>query len=255
MLESSVLSRLAGADPAQTARCSGVLPHPVQGLLFDMGDVLCDATLWRRWLLQLLGRLGLHTHYRSFFYIWDHDYLVDVHCGQRVFGEAFSAFLLSAGLSRGQIDEVQAACKTRRDQWEATARLLPGVKSTLYRLHGQQLTLGVLSDSEHSGEVLASRLERLGLHGLFTAVVSSVDIGRTKPDPTCYQTALEAMRMDRDRVAYVGHDAEELAGAARFGLTTIAFNYDQESQADVYLHRFEGLLDLLPAPSSFAAAG
>lgn len=31
------------------------------GLLFDMGDVLYDATVWRRWLLQLLHKMGLHT--------------------------------------------------------------------------------------------------------------------------------------------------------------------------------------------------
>ena len=44
-------------------------PHfrNVRGLVFDMGDVLFDATVWRRWLLQQLQRMGLQAGYRSFF--------------------------------------------------------------------------------------------------------------------------------------------------------------------------------------------
>src|SRR3569623_1380083 len=78
-----------------------------------MGDVLYDATLWRRWLLRLLQRMGLHTQYRTFFKIWDVEFLNEVHCGRREYSEAFQAFLLSAGLSRGQIDEVEAARQAR----------------------------------------------------------------------------------------------------------------------------------------------
>src|SRR5687768_3292479 len=79
-------------------------PHPragherlrgVRGLLFDMGDVLYDATLWRRWLLQILARMGVHATYRDFYRVWDHDYLRAVHRGERDYHEAFSAFLQS----------------------------------------------------------------------------------------------------------------------------------------------------------------
>jgi HAD superfamily hydrolase (TIGR01509 family) len=231
------------------------LARPVQGLLFDMGDVLYDATLWRRWLLQLLTRLGLHTNYRSFFYLWDHEYVADVYRGRRDFCEAFQTFLLAAGLSRGQIDEVHAACKARRCQWEATARPLPGVKATLPKLRAAGLTLGVLSDSEHPGPELAGQLDRMGMAGMFAAVVSSRDLGRTKPEAHCYESALAAMRLDARQTAFVGHDAEELAGAARAGMQTIAFNFDQEALADVYLTRFDELVDVVLAPALLAAAG
>jgi len=227
----------------------------VSGLLFDMGDVLYDTTIWRRWLLQMLARLGLHTNYRSFFCIWDRDFLDDVHRGRREFSEAFRAFLRSAGLSGGQIDEVEAACRARRSQWEETARLLPGVRATLTRLHAAGYVLGVLSDSEHPAALLREQLQRLGLGGLFTAVVSSIDLGRVKPDPICYSTALRAMGLDADDVAFVGHDTEELAGAARMGIRTIAFNFAPDARADVFLARFEELLDLVGVPPSQAAAG
>jgi HAD superfamily hydrolase (TIGR01509 family) len=220
-----------------------------------MGDVLYDDTLWRRWLLQVLARLGLHTNYRSFYYLWDHDYLVDVHCGRRSFYDAFGSFLLAAGLSPAQIDEVQAACKARRDDWQSGARPMPGVKSTLARLREAGIVLAVLADADCPGEVLQARLDGLGLEGLFSAVVSSIDARCTKPDPQSYRTALAAMRLAAHDVAFVGHDAEELAGAARAGMQTIAFNFQHHAEADVFIGHFSELLKLLLARPSRAVAG
>jgi len=231
------------------------LARPVRGLLFDTGDVLYDATVWRRWLLQLLRRIGLHTNYRSFYHIWDHDFLADVHRGKRSFCEAFEAFLFSAGVSRSQIVEIEAACKARRNQWEATARPLPGVKTTLARLQAAGVAMGALCDSEYPAAVLRERFERLGLSHFFPVVISSIDLGRIKPEAVCYETALRAMRLDASDVAFVGHDTAELAGAARVGMQTIAFNFDHDAQADVFLARFEELVDLVAPPFRFAAAG
>ena len=231
------------------------LKRPISGLVFDTCDVLYDATVWRRWLLQLLGRLGLHTNYKSFFRLWDHDFLADVHRGRREFREAFQAFLLSVGLSRGQIDEVEAACQARRRECEATARSLPGVKATLAKLRGAGVLLAALGDSEHPAAVLAEQLDRLGLDGLFTVVVSSINLARTKPDPVCYRTALEGMRLRAEEAAFVGHDSEELAGAAEVGMQTIAFNYDGDAEADVFLTCFGELLEVVVTRPPYAEAG
>jgi len=215
---------------------------PVQGLLFDMGDVLYDATVWRRWLLQLLHRMGLHTRYRSFFKIWDCDFLNDVHCGRREYREAFQAFLMAAGLTRGQIDEVEAASQARKRELEGKVRPFPGVCRVLGRLHSAGIVLGVLSDSECTAESLRARLASLGIGQYLAAVVSSIDLQRTKPDPVCYRTALAAMGLSAEQTAFVGHDAEELAGARASGLRTLAFNFDAGAVADRYLARFEELL-------------
>ena len=88
---------------------SGGLPGPVRGVLLDTCNVLYDDTVWRRWVLQLLTHLGLSTSYRCFFHVWERDFLGEVHCGRRDFWEAFEAFLRAVGLSRGQIEEVEAA--------------------------------------------------------------------------------------------------------------------------------------------------
>jgi HAD superfamily hydrolase (TIGR01509 family) len=187
--------------------------------------------------------MGLHTRYRGFFKIWEQEYLADVHCGRREYGEAFHAFLLSAGLSRGQIDEVEAASHARKREIEAGTRALPGVRETIAQLSQRGIVLAVLSDSESTSEVLHARLVKLGLGGRFTAVVSSFDLERTKPDPVCYVAALTAMDMRAEQVAFVGHDADELAGAKAVGLRTLAFNFEPGAKANRYLTRFEELLD------------
>ncbi len=228
----------------------------VTGLIFDMGDVLIDATAWRRWLLQLLGRLGLHAGYRSFFDIWDRDYLDAVHRGRREYAEAFEAFLRDSGLTRGQIDEIVAASALRKRELEDQVRPFPGVRSTLERLRDAGLRLAVLSDSESPAAAIAARLQRLGLGGLFLTIVSSSDLKLTKPDPAAYAAALGGLNVAPRQAAFVGHDADELQGARRCGLRSIAFNFDRDASADVFLGRFDELPALFERRlDDFAATG
>jgi len=224
-------------------------------MVFGMGNVLYDATLWRRWLLRVLRRLGLCTSYRPFFHIWDREYLAEVRRGRRDFGEALRSFLLAAGLSPGQIQEVEAACEARRRHWEAEARLLTGVRTTLERLHAAGFVLAVATDSEYPAAVLRRRLDSLGLTGLFTTVVSSVDVGQTMPHPLPYLTALRHMRISPPQAAFVGHSACELAGASSLGMMTVAFNYEPEIEADAYAATFTDLLELTGVQTRYAEAG
>lgn len=242
-------------DSSQSAPRPAPLPGSVAGVLFDMGGVLYDDTLWRRWLLRLLAQLGLHTNYRSFYRLWDREYLVRVHRGQCEFRTAFEEFMRSVGLSAAQIDEVEAACQARRRTMEGEIRALPGVKSTLQRLAQAGFVLAALTDSEYPATLLVERLERIGLGGLFVSVISSMDLGHTRPDPVCYARALAAMDQQPYQVAFVGHDTEELSGARAVGMRTVAFNFDADAEADAFIARFEELLDVVTQRRPFAAAG
>lgn len=214
----------------------------VRGLLFDLDDVLYDDTVWRRWLLRLLTRMGLATHYHSFFRLWQDEYLDAVYRGRCEFEQAFRAFLRSAGMTPGQIDEVQAASQARRLELASSARPLPGVLSTVSRLHGAGLVLGIVSNSEKTSAELKGRLASWGMANYFRSVVSSIDLGQTKPAAVCYRTALSAMNIPAVETVFVGHDTAELSGARKAGLNTVAFNYDADALADVYLERFDELL-------------
>jgi len=232
-----------------------VRSEPVAGLLFDMGDVLYDATVWRRWLLQLLSRMGLHTHYRPFYRIWEREFLHDVQCGRCDYWEALRVFLRSAGLSAAQIDEIEAAGHARYADMEDGARPLPGVPGTLAQLAGRNVPMGVLANACCGAEKLKDKLAQLRLADHFVTVVSSFDLGCVMPQARCYQAALDAMSLSAEQAAFVGHDSIELAGAAAVGMTTVAFNYDPETQADVYLDRFDQLLQAAPYRSGRMLAG
>jgi FMN phosphatase YigB (HAD superfamily) len=251
-------SPAVGRGESLSAGCShppARLPREIGGLLIEYGGVLYDDTVWQRWLWQVLARLGLHANYGVFFHVWQHEYLDDVHRGRRDLCEALEAFLLSVGLSRGQIDEVEAACRSRRLQLEEETKPLPGVKAALRQLNKNKLLLAVSAESDHPAELLQHRLERSGLSALFVAVVSSAELGATKPNPVSYLAALETMKLPAERVAYLGHDTGALAGAAEVGMHTVAFNFDHDAQADVYLGHFEELIQAVGTPHPLTKAG
>jgi len=241
-------------EPATTSS-SSCLPGVVRGLLFDFGGILYDDTVWRRWLLRLLLHVGVQTHYRSFYCVWDREFAADVYCGRRTFFESFAAYLRSAGLPRGLIDEVMAACRGLRRELDENRRPLPGVRCTLARLARMNLVLGILSDSESPADQLRSRLAGFAPPQTFRAVVSSFDLGQNKPAPACYRAALAQMRLSPPEVAFVGNDAAELAGARAMSMTTIALSGSPNTQADLQLDRFEQLADVVSIQRPLAAAG
>ena len=230
------------AVPAGSSRSAA---RRVEGIVFDVADVLYDATLWRRWLLRLINRLDVHASYAGFFAVWDREYLVDVRCGRREFGEAFQSFLLASGLTWAQIDEIEASSRIQRKNFESNVRPLPGVVKTIARLGELGLPLVAYGDVPYSAARLAERLERLGLGSHFGSVLSSFDIEAAQPSPKCYESALDALGLAAHGVAYVGHDADHLAGAKTAGMQTVAFNFQRPARADYFLTRFEDLPAIL----------
>jgi len=210
----------------------------------DSGNILYDDTAWRRWLLRLLARLGLRVEYGPFFRVFDRDYLDAVYRGLRPFSAALDACLISAGLSAGEAEEVRRAVDSYRLHCDDNRRPLIGVRETIAQLHSSGVKLVVLCNSEYSGETIRQRLAGLLGESPWAAVISSRDLGCTMPAPACYRAALDAVRLPIAEVAFVGHDARELRGAAAQGLSTFAFNRDRDAKADLYLQRFEELLEL-----------
>jgi putative hydrolase of the HAD superfamily len=94
-------------------------------------------------------------------------------------------------------------------------RPLDGVVPELERLRGAGLVLVCVSDWDVS---LASQLERVGLHRLLTAIVSSAEVGVEKPDPTVFQVALDRVGVPAERALHVGDSEDDRAGAVAAGL-------------------------------------
>ncbi len=216
-----------------------------QAVLFEFDNILYDATAWQRWLSQALRRMQVAGDYDTFLARWEQTGQREIRSGRRLFSDAFSQFLRECGLSVGQASEIEAASQPRRKRFLAEIRPLPQVRSTLDRLAEQGLTLGLLADSEFGAAEIEQQLKRLGLAACFSLVLSSAELGVTKADSDGYTAALQQLGLAAERVAFVGNHSDHLSAAARLGMSTIAFNYDDRATADIYLSRFDELARFL----------
>ena len=214
-------------------------------LLLACDNVLYDATVWERWLVKLLKHVGVPIDQESFARQWEQEFLPDIHCGRREFDEAFRDFLRQLGLSRGLIDEVAAASQGRRHQYLRETRPLPHIRHTIVALAQAGLALGLLADSELSAAELEGHLTRLGFGGRFSFVLSSVELGHTKAETEGYRAAAARFGKSAERIAFIGNHPQHLGAAARYGMPTIAFNYDDQARADLYLRQFDELIGIL----------
>jgi FMN phosphatase YigB (HAD superfamily) len=230
-------------------------PEPPLAVVVDVPDVLYDATLWRRWLLRLVCRMGLPCDPVSFLQDWDANYLPEVHCGRREPTEALQSFLLAGGFSWAQVDEIEAASRVQREALENSPRALPGVVNVLSRLAQSGVALLAWSDAPHPAAKVSHLLDRLGLVGRFQAVLTSFEIEHSQPAAECYAAMLEQLALPACEVAYVGHEKAHLAGAYAAGLRTVAFNFHEPTSAEIHLNRFEDLLSLMRPPACSAQAG
>ena len=244
-------SSRASQQSAGSLGCAAA-PKPIAGIIFDVENVLYDATLWRRWLLRLVNQLGRPAEYETFYRAWDRDYLGDVHCGRREFTEALQAFLLASGLSWAQMDEAEAASRIQRQKLDRRLRPWPGVTKTIAALDGQGLRLAAWFDTCQPAVELTRRLDGLALGGHFHAVLSSIELECAQPAAQCYFKALASLELAAGETLYVSRDAARLAAARAVGLWTAAFNFQPHAAADFHLTRFEELLAIASNPPASA---
>ena len=173
---------------------------------------------------------------------------MDVYLVRRSYWDAFREFLAGLGLGAEAAAGVEAFARGKAADAERRT-LFDGVAETLAQLKSDGVRLAVLSDTESSEAVVRRRLAQLGIEQCFEAVVTSVDIGHVKPQPEAFAAVLDRLHATPAESMFVGHDADELEGAKRSGLTAVAFNHENGVAADYYLDRFSDLPRLV-GPSS-----
>ncbi len=214
----------------------------LRGILFDMGDIFYDATPWRRTITAALVERGIAIEFPEFVRRWEAE-LVPVYLGQKPYWDAFGELLDTFSLEPNRRAEILAIAQEKARAVEQRT-LFPGVAETLAELHQRGIKLAVLSDTESREARVRERLAAMGIERFFDAVVTSVDIGFVKPMPEAFAAALDRIGIAKQDAAFVGHDEDELTGAAEFGLTTIAYNYVPGVAADHYVGEFSELLNL-----------
>ena len=220
-------------------------PVSISTVLFDFDNVFVDATFWQRWLFQLLSRLGLHTHYREFYQIWEREYLPDVHLGRRHFWDALRDFLISAALTPPLVDEVVAASHARYRELETTSLPLPGVMNAISDLSQRGIRVAILCNTHRTGNELRGWLERHDLDQQIDSVFTSIDTRLAKPDVAVYHAAEHAMSSSAEETAYVGQHSDFLRGAINAGILSVAVNFEPGTSADLHLDRISFLVPKL----------
>jgi len=70
-------------------------------------------------------------------------------------------------------------------------------------------------------------LERFGVRERFDSITTSEEVGRTKPDPAMFETALETAGVDPERSLMIGDRYDhDVKGAADMGMHGVAFGAD-----------------------------
>jgi putative hydrolase of the HAD superfamily len=115
---------------------------------------------------------------------------------------------------------------------------------TLETLKKRDYYLGIITDTTQPLHAKINKLERGGIGHYWDSIIPSSEVGVHKPDPEIYHMALRQLGVSADQAVFVGHKSSELEGARNVGITTIAYNYDREAEADYYINHFSELASL-----------
>jgi len=122
---------------------------------------------------------------------------------------------------------------------------ISGGRETLAGLRERGFVLGIITDTIYPIGRKMRWLNQVGVAEFIDVVACSTVVGAHKPDPAIYLNALKQARLAPGESAFVGHAADELEGARRAGMATVAVLYEPGTRADYYA---ESLLDLLNVP-------
>jgi putative hydrolase of the HAD superfamily len=168
---------------------------------------------------------------------------------------------LVAGIGhRPSQEQVEQAVRIRLDFSRATLRSDDRVLRALDHLRQAGCRLALVSDTSEETPRLWPETE---LAPRFDVTVFSCQEGIRKPEPAIYRLALERLRLDGSRCAFVGDGgSRELTGAAAVGLTPFRYYFpdDQQDSSERVdpeetwrgptLHDLRELLDPLPGTTA-----
>jgi HAD superfamily hydrolase (TIGR01509 family) len=133
----------------------------------------------------------------------------------------------------------------RIDEYSDKILPLPGVREALAALKERGFTLGIVTDTIYPLERKMRWFDALGIAGLIDVISCSTVVGTYKPDPAIYLDALQQAQLTPAESVFVGHDADELDGAHKVGMATVAVYQEPDARADYYA---QSLMDLLNVP-------
>ena len=203
----------------------------LDAVLFDWGDTLFqftydEALLEEGWAagLAAIGRDGLPTReetaarFRERYLplLWAPGSLDEIEYPGLV-RELFGSFGVSV-----TDDELARFLEAEHDAWNPARRLGNETHALLDALRSRGLKLGLVSNAFDPGWLLHRDLERMGIAERLDVAVFSSEVGKRKPDPSIFRTALERLGVEPERALFVGDNRDaDIHGAKELGMRTV----------------------------------
>ncbi len=117
-------------------------------------------------------------------------------------------------------EEMERLLEVRFEVMTSCVRVQDEVRELLRRLR-EHYRIGLISNYP-CGRAIRHSLQEQALEELFEVVVVSGDIGRVKPHPSVFQSALDQMQLDPEAVLFVGDNwLGDIQGARRLGMRAV----------------------------------
>ncbi len=214
----------------------------IRGIFFDAADVLYYRPMpTDSYVLSLLAQKGYATELSIEDHRRDKALRSQAKSGRLSPDEYWDQLLLMRGVAA---PEERRTLVAKINDYSNYVLPIPGGREALAGLKQRGFVLGIVTDTMYPIDWKMRWLDRVGVTEFIDVIACSTVLGAHKPDPAMYLNAVQQARLTPAESAFVGHDAEELAGARRAGMATVAVNYDPGASADYYARSLIELLDV-----------
>lgn len=221
--------------------------EPVEAVLFDIDDTLCE---YRQKAADLLdhsfGEVGVEPFFTDEeYYAVFEDYIDVAEDTEEIRGRAFAGLAEEKGVDPEVGREVAGAYAAARDHRDV--RFLDGAEAALDALD-QRYPLAAVTNGDP--EMQTAKLDSLGADGYFETVVHAGFDTAAKPDPAPFEQALDVLGVTPDRAVKIGNSLEhDVLGAQNAGLTSVWLDRDGVADPEPEPHyRIESMRELLDEP-------
>lgn len=119
-------------------------------------------------------------------------------------------------------DELGRFLAAEHAAWEPARHLGAHTHALLDALRGRGLRLGLVSNAFDPGWLLHEDLARMGLEQRLDVAVFSSEVGKRKPHPAIFETALARLGVEPERALFVGDRRyEDVRGSKEVGMTAV----------------------------------
>ena len=119
-------------------------------------------------------------------------------------------------------EELTRFLEAEHAAWDPARQVATHSPALLESLRERGLKLGLVSNAFDPGWLLHRDLEQMGLADRLDFAVFSSEVGKRKPHPAIFETALEALGVAAADAVFVGDRlVEDVRGAGELGMTTV----------------------------------